>query len=116
MRQTLKAEAMDRRITLQMDGVEIGRDPFNDPVFGPPLDLTVWASKEDVSDVERVRAQQVGAEITTRFRVRWSEAVSRFDATGRVLFDGREYAVSGVKEIGRREGLEITAAARSERG
>ena len=106
--------AMDRRITLQMDGVETGRDAMNAPIYGM-TEMTVWASKEDVSDVERVRAQQVGAEITTRFRVRWSGAVSRFDATGRVLFDGREYAVSGVKEIGRREGLEITAAARSER-
>lgn len=105
---------MDRRITLQMDGVETGRDEFNAPIYGT-LETTVWASKEDVSDVERVRAQEVGAEITTRFRIRWSEAVRRFDARGRVLFDGREYSVSGVKEIGRREGLEITAAARAER-
>ena len=109
------AGKLDRRITLVMDGVQDGRDAFNAPIMGSAVSLTVWASKEDVSDVERVRAQQVGAEITTRFRVRWSNAVSGFDATGRVLFDGREYSVSGVKEIGRREGLEITAAARSER-
>lgn len=115
MRQTLKAEAMDRRITLQMDGVEIGRDPFNDPIFGPPLNITVWASKEDIRDSERYSAQEVGAEVTTRFRIRWSEAVKDFDPRGRILFDGRIYDVSATKEIGRREGLEITANARAER-
>jgi SPP1 family predicted phage head-tail adaptor len=106
---------MDRRITLQMDGVQIGTDPFNDPILGEPLNLTVWASKEDIKDGERYAAQEVGAEVTTRFRIRWSDAVKNFDPRGRVLFDGRTYSISAVKELGRREGLEITAAARAER-
>lgn len=105
---------MDRRITLQRDGAEIGRDAMNDPIYGMS-EVTVWASKEDIRDTERYSAQQVGAEVTTRFRIRWSQAVKDFDPQGRVLFDGRIYNVSAVKELGRREGLEITANARAER-
>jgi SPP1 family predicted phage head-tail adaptor len=77
---------------------------------------TVWASKQDVRDAERVRAQEVGATITTRFQIRWSSDVADLDASDELVCEGRTYAIEAVKEIGRRDGLEITAAARAERG
>ena len=79
------------------------------------IDLaTVRASKTDISDAEKVRAQQVGAEITTRFQIRWSVNWSDLNPKDRVACDLREYEVVGVKEIGRREGIEITACARAD--
>jgi SPP1 family predicted phage head-tail adaptor len=72
----------------------------------------VWAAKADVSDGERWRAGEVAAHITTRFRVRWSLFMAGITPKDRLTCEGREYDISGLKEIGRREGIEITAAAR----
>lgn len=74
----------------------------------------VWASKSDISDGERWRAGAVAANITTRFSVRYSGFAATITPVDRLTCEGREYDISGVKEIGRREGFEITAAARSD--
>ena len=74
----------------------------------------VWASKADISDGERWRAGEVSAQVTTRFRVRWNGTTSAITPKDRLACEGREYDITGIKEIGRREGLEITAAARAD--
>jgi head-tail adaptor len=51
----------------------------------------------------------VASNATTRFRIRWGLGV---EETDRVSYDGKDFEIIGVKEIGRREGQEITAAAR----
>jgi len=71
----------------------------------------VWAAYEPVSDGERVRAQQLGAEMTARFRIRWSSDVADLNAKDQLRFEGALYAISAVKPIGLRDGLEITASA-----
>lgn len=77
---------------------------------------TVWASYQPVKDGERLAGGQVTASITARFQIRWSTTVSGVDERHRVLFDGRVFDVVAVKEIGRRQGIEISATARAERG
>jgi SPP1 family predicted phage head-tail adaptor len=72
---------------------------------------TVWASKDDVSDGERVRAAEVGATIETRFRIRWGIGVTVQD---RIVYDGRTFELNAVKEIGRHEGQELSGEARAE--
>ena len=108
----LRAGDLDRRITIER--YTETRDPFNNPVKIWQELAIVWAAKTDVSDSERLAAQEVGAEISTRFRIRWSLQVRDIDPKDRVRFEGRLYDIVGVKEIGRREGLEITAVARPE--
>ena len=108
----LRAGDLDRRIAIERF-TEM-RDPFNNPVKSWHELVTVWAAKTDVSDGERLAAQEVGAEISTRFRIRWSPQVSDIDPKDRVRFEGRIYDIAGVKETGRREGLEISAVARPE--
>ncbi len=108
----LRAGDLDRRITIEHYAET--RDPFNNPVKTWHALATVWTAKMDVSDSERLAAQEVGAEITTRFRIRWSPQVSNIDPQDRVRFEGRIYDIVGVKEIGRRDGLEISAVARPE--
>ena len=52
--------------------------------------------------------------MSMRFQIRYSSTVANLDTRDWVLFDGRTYDLIAVKEIGRREGLELTGAARAE--
>jgi head-tail adaptor len=76
----------------------------------------VWASKSDISDGEKFAAREVAASITSRFRIWWSSFSSELTPKDRLVCEGRTYDIVGIKEIGRREGLEITAAARTDDG
>lgn len=108
----MRAGELDRRLTLRRRTVEANAANEDVETF---IDLaTVWASKKDVSDGERVAAMQVGSEITTRFQIRWSADWSDLNPKDRCACEGREFEVVGVKEIGRREGIEITAVARTD--
>lgn len=110
----MEAGKLDRRITLLPR--LITKDGFNEGVeTWPAPGLEVWASYEPVKDAERLRAAEVAATITARFQIRWSPDVSGLSEVDRLSFDGRSFAIVAVKEIGRREGLEISAAARAER-
>lgn len=73
------------------------------------------AAKTEVSDAERWRAGEVASVITTRFLVRWSSFTAAITPKDRLTCDGVTYEISGIKEVmGRRDALEITAAARSD--
>lgn len=69
---------------------------------------TVWAQVRELHGRERFQAQQVHAEIDTRFRMR-----HRTDVTveHRISYAGSVYDIKAVMEIGRRVGLEILATA-----
>jgi SPP1 family predicted phage head-tail adaptor len=97
-----------RRATLADDGYTTAAETWAD--LGAP----VWASKADISDGERWRAGEVQAHITTRFRVRWSTFSAGITPKDRLVCAGVTYDISGIKEVGRRELLEITAAARAD--
>jgi len=109
----MKPERLDRKITLE-------RFTYTtDPGSGEQVKTwstlaTVWASKRDVSDSERVASAEVSAEIGTRFQIRWDSSWSDLNPKDRVVCDGRTYDIVGVKELGRREGLEISAIARAD--
>jgi head-tail adaptor len=75
---------------------------------------TTYAEKLDVSDSERVASAEVSAEISTRFRLLWSDAYSSVNPKDRIVLDERVFEIVGVKEIGRREGLEISAISRAD--
>jgi SPP1 family predicted phage head-tail adaptor len=108
----LAAAKLDRRIVLQR--ATFAQDATGQQIATWATLATVWASKQDVSDGERIAAAEVSAEITTRFQIRWGSPWSDLNPKDRVSYDGRTYDISAVKEIGRRVGLEITAAARSD--
>ena len=76
----------------------------------------VPASKEDVSDGERWRAGEVSAHVTTRFVIRWSAFADGITPADRLVFEGLEYDISGIKEPKgtRRKWIELTAAARND--
>lgn len=107
------AGPLDRRIVIERWD-DTGTDAFGETVVRWLHVATVWANVEDIRDSERYRAQQVGSDVTTRFRVRWRFSIEQLNPKDRIIAGGRHFNVTAVKQIGRREGLEITAAARSD--
>lgn len=109
----MRAGPLDRRLTLQQRVTTT--DALNEDVESFTDFAVVWASKHDVSDGERVAAAQVGAEITTRFQIRWLADWSSLNPKDRCECEGRAYEITGAKELGRRDGIEITAVARTDK-
>lgn len=117
----MEAGRLDRRILLYRPVYT--RDAANEPTVSYPTPIgPLPARKLDVSDGERVRAQQVGADLTTRFHIRRSARVEDVAATWQIalLRAGAEvarYQVTGKKDLlahgdhGRVVGFELTALA-----
>lgn len=106
------AGELDRRVTLERYGIT--RDEWNNPIEGWINLATVWASRHDVSDTERLRGAEIGSTLTTRFVIRWSAQVADLNTKDQLSCEGLEYGIVGVKQLGRRAYIEITAAARSD--
>lgn len=108
----MQAGEFDRRITIERYSSTI--NDFGEEVGEWVTLATVWASKTDIRDSERWLAQQVSSTITTRWRTRYLTKIADVNAKDRLTHGALLYGIVAVKEIGRREGLEITAAARSD--
>jgi SPP1 family predicted phage head-tail adaptor len=101
-----------RKISIRR--ASLAANAFNEQVATWVVIAEVRAKVTPVQDGERLRAGETLASRMSRFIVRWSKLTRTIDPTDRVMFEGREYDINGVKEIGRREGIEITATARAE--
>lgn len=108
----MKAGALDRTIVLQR--ATLAPNAMNEPVETWGTLATRRASYQPVSDGERSQAAEVAAVIDCRFQIRWSADVASLSPKDRLTFEGRVFDIRGVKEIGRRQGLEISARARAE--
>jgi SPP1 family predicted phage head-tail adaptor len=118
----LQAGDLNRRITLQRATVTTST-PYNEPVevWG---DLgTVAARRVDASAGEGYRAAEVGAQISTRFTVRYSSLTRTLTPKDRISFDDnngngvRLYNITGTREpIGTtRQWIEIDAVASADK-
>lgn len=105
----IKAGDLDRRITIERPIVTI--DEYGNSTEAWGAIATVWAKATHVLDGEKWKAAEVGAFVDTRFLIRWGFSVTPLD---RVVYEGRTYSLKGVKEIGRREGQELSASARAD--
>jgi SPP1 family predicted phage head-tail adaptor len=105
----MEAGRLDRRISI--DRALVTTDGAGGEVHDWYTHKSVWAEVLPISDGERWKAAEVAASVTTRFRIRWGADVL---VTDRITHEGDVYEIVGVKEIGRREGQEITASARAE--
>ncbi|PCJ75528.1 MAG: hypothetical protein COA53_06435 [Rhodobacteraceae bacterium] len=76
-----------------------------------PEYMKAWASVTPVSDGERFRADAASATITDRFVINWNAKAALITVKDRISYGGRYYDIHGIKEIGRRHRLEISATA-----
>lgn len=101
---------LDRRITISRPGTQTGTDAFGHPVYGPPVEFSVWAARRDVSDSEKATAGTISSSLMTRFVVRSSSQTRGIKPSHGLTHEGAAYNIMGVKETadGRRRFLEIT--------
>jgi SPP1 family predicted phage head-tail adaptor len=109
----LGASDLKRRITIRR-ATKTTIPPFNETVETWADLIIVWVKVNQVTDVEQYRAQEIGASVDTRFTIRYASEVAGVGPLDRVAFKGRDYNITGVREIDRNLWLEISAVARVE--
>ena len=92
---------LDRKITIQQPTTT-----YND--YGEPVEswsdlASVWAEVKQQSAREMWESGKV-SEVEAMFRIRYRSGI---DSTYRVVYDNTNYDITGVREIGRQDGLEI---------
>jgi SPP1 family predicted phage head-tail adaptor len=103
----MRAGLLDRFVRLQR------RTLTRDAVTGEQVEsfadyASVWASKRDLRGREFFAAQQVNAEISTVWQIRYRSGVL---LTDRLVCDWLSYSITGIAEVGRRTGLELQTTA-----
>ena len=96
----------DRRIRLETEVITQNSTGEGERSF--ILFKEIWAGTTPMSATERFRAAEIHASRVTRFVIRWMAGVL---TTMRIYFDGNYYRITGIREIGRRDFLEISAEA-----
>jgi len=102
----MRAGNLDRRVTFQRLATTPGRG--GEPTKAWADAFTTWAQVRDVSASERASAPKEMAQRSSTFTIRWRSDVTE---SMRIVYDGREWDITGIKELGRRGGLEIAAQA-----
>lgn len=101
----MRIGSLDRRIAIQRQSVTQAAD--GEEVVTWQDVATVWARKIENRGSERFTAQQFVGHAVRTFRFRWSTTVSEITDKHRIVFDGRNFNITDVREIGRREGIEV---------
>lgn len=107
----MEAGRLDRRITLRR--AKLTTNALGEEVQAWGDLATVWARRVDAGGTEQIAAGELASTIATRFQIRWT---SRFSLTprDRVRIGDLEFDIVSAVEIGRREGIDIMARARSD--
>ncbi|MGQ3041109.1 MAG: head-tail adaptor protein [Brevundimonas sp.] len=108
----MDAGKLDRRLSILRAGLV--DDGFQTVPGDFETVATLWASREDISDGERGRASGVSATATSRFQVRHSTTAAAITPQDRLSEGGQTFDILGIKQLGRRIGLEITASRRAD--
>lgn len=106
----MNAGKLDRR--LQLRRATLSHDGLQNVETWADLGAAVWGARKDVSDGERAVAGWLEATTVARFVVRSSELTRGLTPKDRIKTEGRDYDILGIKDLGRRTFLEITAIAR----
>ncbi|WP_166163115.1 phage head closure protein [Chelativorans oligotrophicus] len=105
----MRAGKLDRRLTIRRFTV-IGRDEFNAPIKDWSDLATVWAQQRPNRGGERFAAQQIAGSSVMTFHIQYRDV----KVTDRILYDGREWNITDVREVGRRVVTEIDCVARQD--
>lgn len=103
----MKAGILDRRLTVQR--LTTGTpDEYGVPSMSWTDVRTVWARVTPDSEDENYKLGVNEAFVLVKVQARWFAGLT---TTDRLVIDGRVFDIRGIREIGRREGLEIKAKA-----
>lgn len=108
----MRAGPLDRRIAIQ--GKTVSQSDSGEEQVSWATTATVWAAKVENRGAERFTAKQITGHAVVTFRFRWSDATAAITSEHRIVYEGREYDVTDVREIGRHEGIEVDATTPSE--
>lgn len=106
----ITAQELDRTISVERKGVEVGRNSMNEPVYETVI-IKYRAKRTDVSDGEKFQAGGPGGILTSRFIVRSSSRSRTIVPSDDLIHEGQRWNILGIKETldGRRRFIEITA-------
>lgn len=108
---------LDQRISFER--VLSGRDDMGGQTEEGwfPLGPKYWANRTDMSDGERIAADEKAAVRMTRFITRSSRMTRGVVATDRIVHKGTIYEITGAKETkdGRENFIEFTTVVRNDR-
>jgi SPP1 family predicted phage head-tail adaptor len=113
MPQETQAGHLDRRIVVER--ATMAANAFNELVPTWFTLVELWAMRRDASAAESYRAAEVSAQISTRFRVRYSTVTATVDEKDRISFEGKVYNITATRRIGRNQWIEWDAAARDDK-
>lgn len=105
----MRAGRLDRRVTLQKPTRT--QDDFGQAVETWSDVATVWAGVRQTAGSEFLQAQSETNEQQIVFTMRYRADVRE---TWRVVWEGRNFDVIEVRQLGRRAGIEVMAHARSQ--
>jgi len=100
----MQAGQMDRRVVIESAGSTL--DTFGESIETWSTFATVWASVRVNGGRESFDSDQVIAEGTTTFKIRYLSGMSE---RMRIVYNSANYDIQSIKELGRKEGLEILA-------
>jgi len=98
----MRAGDLDTR--LQLFQPVLTKDSLGQDVETWQLAATVWGQPIPISGRERMTSAREVSEFDMRFRIRYRDGI---DTTWRVGYEGGQFDIYSVAEIGRDEGLEI---------
>lgn len=98
----MKAGKLDRRVQIKVK--TSSRDSYGAEILTYSVLATVWAEVVPISGREYFAAAQFVPEATLKIRMRFRED---FDETALISYDGVDYNILYIAEIGRADGLEV---------
>lgn len=98
---------LDRRIVVE--SFQETRDDWNYPVRTWVTFHTCWAQKRDDLETEPTELDQEVGVTRTLWKVRYRAGI---DTAMRIAYNSRYYYITGIKELGRQEGMHITTELR----
>lgn len=103
----MRAGKLTKTITLQRATTTV--DQYGTPTEGWADLATVRAQIVQSSTEEFMRGWGASTEAATVFRIRWLDGITPAD---RVRYDGQSYDLKEIKELGRREGMDLRCTAK----
>lgn len=103
----MAAGKMDRLIAIQAP-TPGSPNKYNESVPTFATFASVWGEKTELSGTQQLLAQKDTNDKIARFRIYWRSDVN---TTCRLIVDGETYSVTYIAEVGRRQGLLLTAKA-----